>query len=144
MWTRVINRRPGNVDVFRSQLNRLFSDFDDSFLGYERSATTTPYTNMYDNGDLFILKAEVPGMSKDDLKIKIQGNYLELSGSRKHEVPEGYKAHRVERTSPTFTRSYTLSADVDVEKVEAELGDGILTLSLPKMAAAKAKQIEIK
>lgn len=144
MWTRVINRGPGNIDLFRSQLNRLFSDFDDSFAGFEQSGTTKPYTNMYDNGDQFILKAEVPGMSKDDLQIKIQGNYLELSGDRKAEVPEGYKAHRVERRGSVFTRSFTLATEVDVEKVKAELSDGILTLHMPKVEAAKAKQIEIK
>ncbi len=144
MWTRVINRGPGNIDLFRSQLNRLFSDFDDSYAGLGRIGTTTPYTNMYDTGDQFILKAEVPGMSRDELQIKIQGNYLELSGNHKAKVPEGYKTHRVERRSSIFTRSFTLASDVDVEKVEAELGDGILTLRMPKVEAAKAKQIEIK
>jgi len=144
MWTRVINRGPGNIDLFRSQLNRLFSDFDDSFASFGRSSVTTPYTNVNDNGDELILQAEVPGMSKNDLQVKIQGNYLELTGSRKAQAPEGYRAHRVERRSSTFTRSFTLAADVDADKVEAELSDGILTLTLPKVEAAKAKQIEIK
>ncbi len=144
MWTRVINRGPGDLDLFRAQLNRLFGDFDDSYRSFGKGYASTPYTNMFDNGDAFILQAEVPGMSREDLQIKVQGNYLELSGNRKAEAPEGYKAHRVERRSASFTRSFTLSSDVDVEKVEAELGDGILTLTLPKAEAAKAKQIEIK
>ena len=144
MWTRVINRGPGNIDLFRSQLNRLFSDFDDSYAVLGGRATTAPYTNMYDSGDQFILQAEVPGMSRDDLQIKIHGNYLELSGNRQAGAPEGYKAHRVERGNSMFTKSFTLSADVDVDKVVAELGDGILTLTLPKLEAAKPKQIEIK
>ena len=84
------------------------------------------------------------GMSREDLQIKIQGNYLELSGNRQAGAPEGYKAHRVERLNSSFTKSFTLSADVDVDKVVAELGDGILTLTLPKLEAAKPKQIEIK
>ena len=144
MWTRVINRGPGNIDLFRSQLNRLFNDFDDSYAGFGQSAITTPFANMYDTGEQFVLQAEVPGMGKDELQIRIQGNYLELSGSRRAEAPEGYKAHRVERRGSTFTRSFTLTTDVVMDRIEAELGDGILTLTLPKAAAAKAKQIEIK
>lgn len=143
MWTRVINRGPGSIDLFRSQLNRLFSDFDDSYAGFGKNMATPPYTNMFDNGDQFILLAEVPGMTREELQVKIQGNYLELSGSRKTEIPEGYKAHRIERHNSTFTRSYTLAADVAIDKVEAKLADGILTLTLPK-AAAKAKQIVIR
>lgn len=144
MWTRVINRRPDGIDLFRSQLNRLFNDFDDAYTGLNQYPAAAPPTNMHDNGNQFILKAEVPGMTKDDLQIKIQGNYLELSGSKKNEPPEGYKAHRIERGSASFTRSFTLATDVDVDKVQAELGDGILTLTLPKVEAAQAKQIEIK
>ncbi len=144
MWTQVINRRPVTVDLFRSQLNRLFNDFDEAFAGPGRSVAITPYTTMHDVGDSFVLRAEVPGMSRDDLQIKIQGNYLEISGNRKAETPDGYKAHRVERRASSFTRSFTLASDVDVNKVEAELNDGILSLTLPKVEAAKAKQIEIK
>lgn len=144
MWTRVINNRPDGIDLFRSQLNRLFTDFDETYPAFERRPAAAPPTNMYDNGNQFILKAEVPGMSKDDLQVKIQGNYLELSGTTHPGTPEEYKAHRVERKSSTFTRSFTLTTDVDTDKVEAELGDGILTLTLPKVAAAKPRQIEIK
>ncbi len=144
MWTRVINRGPGDMDLFRSQLNRLFSDFDDSYAGFGQSGATFPYTNMYDDGEKLTLLAEVPGMSRDELQVKIQGNYLELSGGRETKVPEGYKAHRVERRGSSFTRSFTLTTDVVMDRIEAELDDGILTLTMPKAAAAKAKQIEIK
>ncbi len=123
----------------------MFTDYDKSYGDYGwRIIDTHPRTNMYDSGDHFEIRAEVPGLAKDDLGIKIQGNYLEISGTRKSDAPEGYKAHRVERKASTFTRSFTLPADVDVEKVEAGLKNGILTLTLPKAEAAKPKQIEIK
>ncbi len=147
MWTRVndIDRMFGAMDLLRSRMNRLFSDFDRSYGGEYgwQLADGLPRTNLYDNGDRIEIKAEVPGLSKDDLNIKIQGNYLELNGSRKAEVPEGYKSHRMERGAFTFTRSFTLPSDVDAEKVEASLKDGILTLSLPKSEAAKPKQITV-
>ncbi len=147
MWTRMsdIDRMFGDMDLLRSRMNRIFTGYDKSHGDYGwRAIDTSPRTNLYDNGDYFEMRAEVPGLAKDDLGIKIQGNYLEISGTRKSDAPEGYKAHRVERKSMTFTRSFTLPADMDVEKVEASLKDGILTLNLPKAEVAKPKQIEIK
>ncbi len=147
MWRSVndIDRMFGAMDLFRSRMNRLFSDFDRSYgeaHGF-RYADGLPRTNLYDNGDKLEVKAEIPGLKKDDINIKIQGNYLELSGSRKSQAPEGYQSHRVERGALTFTRSFTLPSEVDVEKAEASLKDGILTLALPKAEAAKPKQITV-
>ena len=78
------------------------------------------------------------------MSIKIQGNYLELSGTKNSDAPDGYKAHRVERVNASFTRSFTLPSEVDVDKVEAVLNNGILSLNLPKAEVAKPKQIAIK
>ena len=147
MWTTLndIDRMFGSMGLLRSRMNRLFTDFDRSYgedYGW-RVAEGTPRTNLYDLGEKLEIKAEVPGMTKEDLSIKIQGNYLEVSGTRKSDAPEGYKTHRVERSAPTFTRSFTLPSDVDSEKVEASLENGILTLSLPKAEAAKPKQVTI-
>jgi len=102
-----------------------------------------PKANLYDLGDSFEMSAEVPGIKKEDLGVKIQGNYLEISGKRAFAAPEGYKVHRSERQDITFTRSFTLPSDIDAEKVAAKLENGILTLTLPKAATAKARQIAI-
>ena len=147
MWTTVndIDRMFGSMGLLRSRMNRLFTDFDRSYgedYGW-RVAGGTPRTNLYDLGEKLEIKAEVPGIKKEDLNIKIQGNYLEVSGTRKSDAPEGYKTHRVERSASTFTRSFTLPSDVDSEKVEASLKNGILTLSLPKAEDAKPKQVTI-
>ena len=103
-----------------------------------------PRTNLYDQGDKFELIAEVPGVSKEDLDVKIQGNYLEISGKRDVKVPEGYRVHRSERGSTSFTRSLTLPADVDSNKVSASLENGLLVLKLTKSEVAKPRQISIK
>ena len=148
MWTRIndFDQMFGAMDLLRSRMNRLFTDFGRSYgEGFGlRPGEGSPRTNLYDNGDNFEIKAEVPGFQKDDLNVKIQGNYLELSGSRNPDAPEGYRAHRVERGAISFTRSLTLPSEVDSEKVDATLKDGILTLSLPKSEAAKPKQIAVK
>lgn len=148
MWTGIgdIDRMFGAMDLLRSRMNRVFPDFEGSYgsdIGWRLAADGSPRTNLYDNGDHFVVVAEVPGMAKDDIDVKIQGNYLELSGTRKNETPEGYKIHRTESSSATFTRSFTIPADVDVEKVDASLQNGLLTLRLPKAEAAKPKQISI-
>ncbi len=147
MWTRSneIERMLGAMDHLRSRMNRVFTDVDSGYaddFGF-RSVSSTPKTNLYDDGDKLQLIAELPGLKKDDISVQIQGNYLQLSGSRKSQVPEGYKAHRIERAETTFTRSFTLPSDIDIERVEAELKDGILTLVLPKAEEAKPKQIVI-
>lgn len=148
MWTSVnnIDRLFGAMDLLNSKISRVFPDFDKYDGGRYglRLADGTPRTNLYDNADYLEIRAEVPGMLKDDINIKIQGNYLEISGTRKSDTPEAYKANRVERNTVSFTRSLTLPLDVDVEKVEAALNNGILTLTLPKAEAAKPKQIAIQ
>ncbi|HCY87614.1 MAG TPA: heat-shock protein Hsp20, partial [Desulfobacteraceae bacterium] len=80
---------------------------------------------------------------KDDLNVKIQGNYLEITGTRASDAPDGYKLHKAERGTGNFSRSLTLPADVDSTKAEATLKDGILYLTLPKSEAAKSKKITV-
>ena len=139
-----IDRMFGAMDLLRKRLESEFSYFGRPY-GFETDweIAGMPKTNLYDSGENLELMAEVPGLNKDDLNIKIQGNYLEISGTAKSDVPEGYKAHRRERGDTTFTRSLTLPSDVDSEKVKATLTNGILTLVLPKSEAAKPRQIKI-
>lgn len=147
MWTRWndIDRMFKAMDLLQTRMNRMFTDFDR--YGVMPSLWTTtengPRTNLYDDGENLVIQMEVPGMGKSDFTIKIQGNYLEVSGTRKSDAPEGYTTHRTERKTVTFTRSFTLPADVNGEKVEAVLTNGLLTLTLPKAETAKPKQISI-
>jgi len=148
MWTRWsdIDRMLNAMDLLQNKMNRIFPDYGrfGTFLeSWDNITQSGPGTNLYDTGDHLEMKMEVPGIAKDNLNIKLQGNYLEISGSRKSDVPEGYSAHRVERETTSVTRSFTLPADVDTNKVEAWLANGLLTLTLPKSEAAKPKQIAI-
>ena len=147
MFTRMsdIDRMFGAMDLLRNRMDRLFSDYDMAYRSGPAFTLTSnsPRTNLLEGGDRFEVQAEVPGISKDDLNIKIQGNYLEISGKRSVETPEGYRVHKNERGGSTFSRCFTLPDDVDAEKVEALLKDGILYLTLPKSETAKPKQITI-
>jgi HSP20 family protein len=140
-----IDRMFKTIDLLRNSIDGLSSEFDRSYrwnAGWP-GETNTPRTNIYDIGGKFEVRAEVPGFSKENLSVKVQGNYLELSGTRKSDIPKGYTAHRIERKTVSFTRSFTLGADIDADRVEAALENGILRLSLPKSAAATPRQINI-
>ena len=147
MWTRIrdFDRMFQAMDLLHSRLNGVFQNDDRSRLPVATwgVAESGPRTNMYDTGEALEIRMEVPGIQKDDLSVKLQGNYLEIRGNRKAENPEGYSTHRVERGATSFTRSFTLPSEVDAAKVEATLKDGILTLVLGKAEPAKPKQIAI-
>jgi len=146
MWTRWndIDRMFNAMDLLHNRINRLYPEYGRFWTLPAWDVTQSgPRTNLYDAGDYLEMKVEVPGIAKEDLNLKVQGNYLEISGSRKSDTPEGYSAHRVERGTTNFMRSFTLPSDVDTAKVEAQLTNGVLTLTLPKSEAAKPKQIAI-
>lgn len=147
MLTRMneLEKMLNNMDIFRSRLGSVFQDFDRVVEQRHPRATADNYprTNLNDTGDNLEVIVEVPGVSKDDINVKIQGNYLELSGKRTRAVPEGYTVHRTEREALSFSRSFTLPYEVDADKVTASLNNGILTMTLPKSEAAKPKQIAI-
>ncbi len=147
MFTRMseIDKMFGAMDLLRNKMDLIFNGYDKPWaVGPAFApASNSPRTNLSENGDTFEVQAEVPGISKDDLNIKIQGNYLEISGKRTVTPPENYKVHRNERAASTFSRSFTLPEEVEADKVEARLKNGILYLTLPKSEAAKPRQITI-
>ena len=147
MWTRIrdFDRMFQAMDLFNSRFNGVFENYQRPRLSAGTWGVTEsgPRTNMYDTGENLEIRVEVPGIKKEDLSVKLQGNYLEIRGTRKAENPEGYTTHRVERGETSFTRSFTLPSEVDASKVEASLKDGILTLVLGKAEPAKPKQIVI-
>lgn len=146
MITRIndINRLFGTMNLLQKKLDGLYNDYGKSTNFRWATEETFPRTNLYEHGENFELRAEIPGMEKENLNVKIQGNYLEISGKRESDAPEGYRTHKTERGSRAFSRSFTLPADVDASKAEATLKDGILHLILPKSEAAKPKKITIQ
>jgi len=102
-----------------------------------------PTVDILENEQSFVVKTELPGVEKDDVKVHISNGVLTIKGEKKVEVKDE-KRHRVECSYGSFVRSFTLPQDVDVEKVEAAYKNGILSLTIPKQAEAKPKQIEVK
>jgi HSP20 family protein len=135
----------GSMDFFRNRMNSVFDAFNRAYHYGEGwpSGETFPGTNLSDTGDNLEIIAEMPGVGKEDLSVKIEGNYLVISGKRQADIPKGYSVHRIEREVTSFSRSFTLPYEVDTNRVEATLKDGLLRMVLPKSEAAKPKQISI-
>jgi HSP20 family protein len=104
-----------------------------------------PLVDITEDEKEYLIKAELPGVTRSDLKITVENGVLHLSGSRHFEKEEkGRRYHRVERAYGSFARSFTLPDDADATKVNAEFKDGILSVHVAKAENAKPKQIEVK
>lgn len=108
-------------------------------------AEWSPLVDISEDEKEYLIKAELPEMKKEEIKINIHDNVLAISGERKYEKEEkGKKYHRVERAYGSFMRSFTLPEDADESKVNAEYNDGVLKVHLPKTEKAKPKAVEVK
>ena len=104
-----------------------------------------PRVDIAETDNEFTIKAEIPEVKKEDVKVTVDSGVLTIRGERKQEKEEkDKKFHRVERYYGSFTRSFTLPDNVDESKIEASFKDGMLNLQIPKTEAAKPKAIEVK
>jgi HSP20 family protein len=136
-------------DPFRllhQRMNRFFNE-GTPFVFPEETLSMkawVPSCDIYETENEIVVKAELPGAKKEDVKVNIENNLLTISGERKF-IEETRKENyvRVEREYGQFLRSFTLPITIDATKVLADFKDGLLTITLPKREEAKPKQIEI-
>ena len=137
----------GNLYAFQNEMNRMFNEFfhgSNNEGANSKVSTWTPSVDIYETDDALVIKAELPGVSKDDVSVEVHQNTLTLRGQRKHEAEvEQDKYHRVERSYGTFQRSFVLPTMVDQEKVQATFKDGVLELHLPRLESAKPRRIAV-
>lgn len=108
-------------------------------------AEWSPLVDISEDDKEYVIKAEIPEMKKEDIKLNVQNDVLTITGERKYEKEEkNKKYHRVERAYGSFMRSFTLPEDADGTKVAADYKDGLLKVHLPKSEKAKPKAIEVK
>ena len=109
------------------------------------TAEWAPLVDITEDEKEYLIKAELPEIKKEDVKLTVQDNVLAISGERKYEKEEkDKKYHRVERAYGSFLRSFTLPEDADGSRVAAEYKDGVLKVHLPKSEKVKPKSIEVK
>ena len=106
-----------------------------------------PAVDVEDKGNMLVVKAEIPGMKAEDVDIELHESQLMIRGEKKEEkeeMDEDKKYYYKERTFGSFSRTISLGQEVDSEKVKAEYKDGLLTVTLEKTEAKKARKISIK
>ena len=131
-----------HLNRLRSEVTRLFeSPFGNLTQGFN---TWSPAIDLFEDKDNVIVKAELPGMKKEEIDVSLHEGTLTISGERKSEREEKEgETYRSERFYGRFQRSVLLPGSVSVEKVSANYKDGVLTITMPKSEEAKPKQIQV-
>lgn len=135
-------------DELESRLATLFAGREGTSNGGKEALTVTqwsPLVDIMEDEKEYLIKAELPDMKKEDVRLTVEDNVLAISGERKFEKEEkSKKYHRVERAYGSFVRSFSLPEDADGSKVTADFKDGMLHVHLSKSVQAKPKAIEIQ
>jgi len=145
--------RWGQPNDFFSQLDRMQHEMERLVSSFSQrpawsnwpSARVYPPLNIYNDGECFIIRAEVPGVEPKSVDVEVTGDTLTLRGERRlPELDEGTSYHRRERDAGQFRRSFTLPDRVDSTKVMASCQDGVLEIRLPHAEETRARKITIK
>jgi len=131
----------------RKQIDSLFDDFDKGL--FSKADTFAVRTNVSETDEEVCITAELPGIEEKDVDVSVTGDRITIKGEKKSEKEEkgeeeGRQFHRVERSSGSFHRMTTLPFEIDPELVQANVKDGILTVTVPKPAEEQKKTKTIK
>jgi len=136
-----------DLTSIQERMNQIFEDALSRSRGRDEGLRTgmwTPAVDIYERNDAVVVKAELPGVEKEQISVEVKDGILTLRGERKFErdvKEESY--HRIERSYGTFLRSFSLPVSVDQDKVKAAFRDGVLEVELPKKEQAKPKQVRV-
>ena len=126
----------------RDEVDRVFRDFYNT--DFDGGSRWMPSVDIAEDKDKFMLSAELPGVKKEDVKISLNNNTLTIEGEKKTDFEKKEdNSYRSERFYGKFSRSFTLSSEIEADKIEADFKDGILNVSLPKSEKVKPRQITI-
>ena len=135
----------GRLTDLREEIDRLFeSPLAELASASQLLSGWTPALDLYEEKDNFVVKAELPGMKREEIQVSLHEGSLSISGERKSEEKhKSAEVHRTERFFGRFLRTVTLPGAVAADKVKAQYRDGVLTVTLPKTEESKPKQIDV-
>lgn len=128
-------------------IDKTFTNFFDDLFSTRAIAekSWTPRLDVYEEKDRVNIEAEIPGLQKEDIKVKLEDNVLNISGERKEEEEKKGKGYyRMERRYGKFFRSVALPVEVKEKDIKANYKDGVLKIEIPKAEEEKGKEVEIK
>ena len=135
------------LDSLQGEMNRLFDTFFGNGrqgFGDARARRWVPAMDLVETEDALVLKADLPGLSREDVEIEVKDNVLTVSGERKAEHEEKADGfYRVERAFGSFSRSLALPDGIDAGQVAADFADGVLEVRIPKPAERKPHKVQI-
>jgi HSP20 family protein len=126
------------------QMERLFDHLVGPGVGAVAPRFAAPALNIAEDGDTYVVEAELPGLTLDAVEVFVANDELTIRGTRTIETPENARTLRRERAAGAFERTITLPGAVETDAVEASLRDGVLTVRLPKAASLRPRRIEIR
>jgi HSP20 family protein len=134
------------LETIQTRLNRLFADAPGPAVDQgPLFSAWAPAVDVAETDKEYVIKADLPELKKEDVKVELLDGVLTVEGERKHEKEDkGTTFHRVERSYGKFVRRFALPTEIDSAKVQAEFKEGVLSVHLPKTAAVKPKAIEVK
>ncbi len=109
----------------------------------QKGPAIVPAVDIYEDVHGITLWADLPGVSRDRLSVHVQDGNLLIEGEALIDTPEGLRLHHAEIREPCFARAFSLSADFDIAKIDANLSDGVLKLSIPRREEARPRRIEV-
>jgi HSP20 family protein len=137
------------LNTLQQEMNRLFGSFSDQPVSQPTSSAGPrrqwiPAMDLVETDDAFVLRADLPGLTGDEVKIEFEENVLTISGERQTQREQGTDGyHRTERASGTFARSLTLPRGIDADRIEANFADGVLEVRIPRPEQPKPRRVAI-
>ena len=143
LWRRRAPNLWDEMFNMRNEFDRILNRRDDA----EVTSAWCPVVDVAESEEALVLQAELPGITPEQVDVSVESGVLTISGEKKHEREEGEEGseyHLLERRYGRFERSFSLPRTVDPEKVDATFSNGVLTVTLPKVEAAKPRKIAVK
>jgi len=142
-----LDRTLAVMDELRRRMGVMLDEYDDGPVRGDGSlygeSASWPRVNVLDTGNALVFKADVPGMTEKDVEVSIQNDTLTLRGERRSGNYPDHTLHRQERRAIRFSRSFAIPCPADIDKAQATVRDGVLTITLPKAPEAQPKKIAV-